>query len=82
MRVVKTEDLETVGSSAPARVEMILRIDQEPVRVVGQVARRYGFDDFVAAAQKNAAALGRRGFPGMRDNRLKNVGSCSPILDS
>ena len=85
VRVVKPDDLEAERARAPASVEMILRIDQEAVRIVGKIACANGFDDFddfAGGAQKNAAAFNRRDLPRMSDDGFENADAQCAVRDS
>ena len=67
MRVIEADDLEPAPACRPPRREVIGGVDQEPRRgLVGEVARSDRLDNLVAAAQEQAAALGRRGFARVR----------------
>ena len=82
MRVIEADDLEAARSREPPGVEMILRVDQEPIRVVGQVAAANRLDDLVGAAQENAAAFDQRSVSRVRGDRFKNAWMYAAILNS
>ncbi len=82
VRVIKPKDFEAGRARAPARVEMILRIDQETVRIVGKIACANGFNDLVGGAQKNATAFNRRELPRVSDDGFENADAQCAVRDS
>ena len=58
VRVIKADHLEVPAARLATRLDVRLRFDEEPVRIVGRVRRPYGFGDRRGAAEQEAAALG------------------------
>jgi len=72
MGVIETHDLEPAPAGASKRVEMILRVDEEPRRRrVRDVARGDGRADEGRRPNQEPAALPRRLIPGVDDNVSK-----------
>lgn len=73
MRVVETDDLEAATARRAPGVDVLLRIDDEPVRIVREVAGADRLDDRLAAAEQDAAAFGRRRLARVREDVVERV---------
>ena len=66
--MVKAEHFEVAAPGLASRLDVRLRIDQEPVRIVGRVPRSNGLSDGRATAEQQPATLGRSRLARVRDN--------------
>jgi len=77
MRMVETDDLEAASPSGPARIDMVLRIDEKPVGAARQVACPDGLVNLIGLADEHAAAFAWLGFARVRDDRFEDAGTKS-----
>jgi hypothetical protein len=55
--MVEPDNLEPALSRLAPRVDVVLRVDEEAVRVVGQIARGGGLDNPLVVSEQDAATL-------------------------
>src|SRR5215831_4797897 len=68
MRVVEADHFEPGGAGLTASADVVVRIDQESGRALRKIRRADRGDDRVRRADKDPAALERRGLAGMSDD--------------
>ena len=56
--MIKADHLEVAAACLATRLDVRLRFDEEPVRIVGRIRRSYDFGDRRGAAEQEPAALG------------------------
>src|SRR5262245_8921868 len=76
MRVgmIEADHLEATCTGASDRIEVILRVDQKAVWVVGNIPAADGLDYHFGAANQDAAALGRRRVACVSGDGVKRAG--------
>ena len=73
MGVIEADDLEPALARAATMDDVIRGIDQEAVRIAGQIARANRLVDPATAAEQQAATLGRRRRASVRDDRVHHL---------
>ena len=66
MRMVEADDVESLLPRGATTVDVVFGIDEEPVRAVGDIARRNSCRDVVGGPNQQAAAFRRRRFTSVR----------------
>src|SRR5438445_10226395 len=77
VRVVKAKHGEPAAAGLTPRLDVRLRLDEKPVRVVGNVSRADGFRDRRAVAEEQPAAFGGPLVPRVGDD-LRDRGPGHP----
>ena len=73
MRVVKADDLVVRRPRAAARRDVILRIDEKPVWIGGEICGTDRFENNVAAADEDPATFRRPRFQSVSDDVINNA---------
>ena len=73
MRVIEAQHRQAVPPCAPNRVDVILRINEEACRILGDVASGDGLGDGDSGADEHAAAFARRFPAGVRGDRIEHA---------
>jgi len=71
--MIEADDVEPAPPRVAPAVEVILRIDQKPRGLGGDVSRPHGVDNRVAAADQQPAALRRCGLTRVRDDGAQSA---------
>ena len=69
--MIKPEHFEAAAARLASRLDMRLRFDEEPVRIVRRVWRPNGLGNRRAAAEQEPAALGRLRLARVRDDFIE-----------
>jgi hypothetical protein len=73
MRMIEANDLEPASPCVASAVDMILRIDQKPRGLGGDVPRTHGLHNLVTTSDQQPAALRRRRLPRVLDDRSQSA---------